>query len=267
MVSENISLREFLKKYTAIPAKFIDRHLKYYDKCVNNKFGIEIKEVIKYLNINRYDNFVTRFKKKYVLNRDYIYDCNIIKPAKGDTRCFYYMTFETFSDICMLSNTDIAKDVRDYFIKIHQFIIDYKNTINEAINTKFNKILYGYVYILLVNKKRDIRKIGIIKPNNDQKIIKNRLRAYMTGKDKHPDLEFILKIEDTSKITMCIKRMLKNKTLNYKENQEIYKIPFKEAIHVVVSCGCINGSTFDKFKKSSNCFIVFTDPDKKIKLN
>ena len=69
------------------------------------------------------------------------------------------MTFETFSDLCMKSNSDVAKDVRDYYIKIHQFIIEYKNTINDAIDNKLNKILKGYVYILLVNKKKTYIKL------------------------------------------------------------------------------------------------------------
>jgi len=35
----------------------------------------------------------------------------------------------------------------------------------------------------------------------------------MTGKDKHPDLELLLKIEDISKITKCIKKI--NKYIKY----------------------------------------------------
>jgi hypothetical protein len=48
---QNISLRYFLIHYTAIPIKFINEHLKFYDMCDINTFGIDIYSVIKYLEI------------------------------------------------------------------------------------------------------------------------------------------------------------------------------------------------------------------------
>jgi hypothetical protein len=160
----------------------------------------------------------------------------------------------------MKSNSDIAKDVRDYYIKIHQFIIEYKNTINDAIDNKLNKILKGYVYILLVNKKRNIHKIGIIKENGEQ-VVKNRLRNYMTGRDRHPEIEFIIKIEDVTKITSCINKMLKDDKLHGKNKQEIFKISFEDARDVVLKCGCINGTSISKLKNNTNCYIIFTNPN------
>lgn len=46
----NISLPDFLKKYTAISNKFIDKYYKFYELCENKKFGINIELVINYLN-------------------------------------------------------------------------------------------------------------------------------------------------------------------------------------------------------------------------
>ena len=39
-MEKEISLKKFIKKFTAIPTKFIDDHLHFYDNCVKNKFGI-----------------------------------------------------------------------------------------------------------------------------------------------------------------------------------------------------------------------------------
>ena len=48
-MSKNISLKSFLKKYTAISNKFIDEYFKFYEMCEKDTFGIEASKVIKYL--------------------------------------------------------------------------------------------------------------------------------------------------------------------------------------------------------------------------
>ena len=47
----NITLKEFLKKFTAIPEKFINEYYNFYELCETNKFGIPIKLLVKYLGI------------------------------------------------------------------------------------------------------------------------------------------------------------------------------------------------------------------------
>ena len=37
MKTKKISLKNFLKKYTAISNKFIDEYYEFYDSCKNNK--------------------------------------------------------------------------------------------------------------------------------------------------------------------------------------------------------------------------------------
>jgi hypothetical protein len=78
--------------------------------------------------------------------------------------------------------------VRDYFIMLHKFIDYYKVHISNKIIdlTKKNK----YVYIILVNKNKNLFKPG--RTDN----IKNRLRNYATGKDTHPDIRFIMIVDD-----------------------------------------------------------------------
>ena len=50
---KEITLRNFLIKYTAIPIKFINEHLKFYESCDKNIFGIDLFNVIKYLNVKK----------------------------------------------------------------------------------------------------------------------------------------------------------------------------------------------------------------------
>jgi hypothetical protein len=46
-----ITLKVFLQKFTAVPEKFINEYYKFYELCENNKFGIPIENVIKYLDL------------------------------------------------------------------------------------------------------------------------------------------------------------------------------------------------------------------------
>ena len=75
-----------------------------------------------------------------------------------------------------------------------------------------------YVYIILVNKNKNLFKPG--RTDN----IKNRLRNYATGKDTHPDIRFIMIVDDAKKVESCTK--LFTKEHQYRGNSEIYKIDF-----------------------------------------
>ena len=45
-----ITLKNFLKKYTAISNNFIDEYYSFYEKCEYNKFGIILDNVLDYHN-------------------------------------------------------------------------------------------------------------------------------------------------------------------------------------------------------------------------
>jgi hypothetical protein len=45
----NLTLKEFLIKFTAIPEKFINEYYEFYELCKNDIFGIPAEKVIKYL--------------------------------------------------------------------------------------------------------------------------------------------------------------------------------------------------------------------------
>ena len=59
--NNNITLLNFLKKYTGISNKFINEYYSFYEMCENNKYGIEIDDVINYLKIVKYEKFITNF--------------------------------------------------------------------------------------------------------------------------------------------------------------------------------------------------------------
>ena len=104
---------------------------------------------------------------------------------------------------------------------LRKFIDYYKQHISDKIMelTKTHK----YIYILLVNKDKKIFKLG---RTGD---IRKRLQAYSTGKDKHPDIKFIMIVNDSKKVENRAKIFLKAKQFKaiknfIKENLELLKI-------------------------------------------
>lgn len=81
----------------------------------------------------------------------------------------------------MATKPEVGDSIRSYFITLRKFITYYKNNIhNMIVNGKCN------MYILLVNKDRNIYKIG------QTCNIRSRLSTYSTGKELHPDIKFII---------------------------------------------------------------------------
>ena len=248
---ENISLKQFLKTYTAISNKFIDEYYKFYEMCENNMFGIDALKIVKYLGMTNPTKFYERLRDKYILREDYIIKKTLNKLTKGVQDTFYYVSFDGFEKICMKSKTDKGNQVRDYFITLRKFIDYYKHNFANNINTlaKGNKS----IYILMVNKDKQILKPGMTEN------IRKRLKSYATGKDKHPDILFIMLVNDPKQVEKCVKIFAK--TYKFRGNQELYKINFDMLKSIVFDCAKLTKDITKKINDSEkyDTYIVFDD--------
>jgi phage anti-repressor protein len=221
-MNTNISLKDFLKLYTGISYKFIDEYCKFYEMTDNKKFGIDLNDVIKYLEIKYDESFITNFRKHYKENIDYKYYLinRSEKREKEKKYSLYLLSLDTFEKICMMSKTKKANSVRDYFIILRKFIFYYKNHISNMIINESIKKPNGNIYIILANKNKNIFKIG------KSKDIRERLKNYATGKDKHPDIKFIILVDNKSDVEKCVKKITRK--YQFKPNQEIYKVDIEQ---------------------------------------
>jgi phage anti-repressor protein len=184
-----ISLEKFLTQTTSIPIKFIKNHLKFYAMCEKNLFGITLGSVIEYLNVTEKEKFIKRFKKKFTEGVDYQVSITKRYNQKGVENKIYNMTLDTFEKICMLTNAKIGDNVREYFIILRKFIQYYKNNISEMIINS-NCV----IYVILVNKGTNLYKIGRTCD------LRKRLSTYSTGKELHPDIKFVMQVNDPKKL-------------------------------------------------------------------
>jgi phage anti-repressor protein len=246
-----ITLKNFLKKYTAVSYKFIDEYYKFYEKCENSKFGINLEEVINYLKIKKKEKFYKRLRDNYKKYIDYITITDNKFKTSGIKTTNYYITLDTFEKICLLSHAKKANSVRDYFITLRKFIDYYKNNISEMISEKV-KSGNKCIYIILVNKDKNIFKIG--KASN----IRERLKNYAVGDDKHPDIKFIMLIDNPEIIEKCAKGILKN--LEFKERKEIYKVNIDFVKKTIINCVDIRKEKeFMENTDNNDAYIVFDD--------
>lgn len=246
----NITLKEFLYKFTAVPQKFIDEYYQFYELCNNNIYGIPVENIIKYLGLTNQYMLEERIRKSYKLNIDYVIIRENKKLTKGSKDAHYMISFETFERICLSSTTKKGSEYRDYFVMLRKFIDYYKNHISDKILelTKTNK----YIYILAVNKRTNIFKVG---RTGD---IRKRLQSYSTGKETHPDIQYIQIVEDDNRVENCIK--LFSKTQQYKGHKELYKIHIDNLKDKVFDCAKLDYKSFNKSANNNiDTYIVYDD--------
>lgn len=245
-MAPNISLRDFLIKVTNIPIAFINNHLEFYDQCDGNPFGILLDNVITYLKIIKKEEFITRFLKKYIENIDYIKKVKKQFSQKGIQESFYYITLDTFEKICMVTKSNVGESVRSYFITMRKFITYYKNDIHHMIINS-NCI----VYIILVNKDKNIYKIG--RTCN----LRKRLATYSTGKDIHPDIKFIIQVKDDKSVEECSKAVLLK--YNYQKGKELYKINIDSIRTSVFNCAINVQQVDNESLKGLDAYVLFSE--------
>jgi phage anti-repressor protein len=252
-MNTNISLKDFLKTYTAISVKFIDEYYSFYEMCENDIFGIDADKVVKYLGLKDNKQFYERLRENYTLDVDYIIKRNIQKFQKGVKSTFYYLSFDGFEKICMQSKTKKGNSVRDYFITLRKFIEYYRDHFTNKINSL--AISNKYVYIILANKNKSISKLGRTKN------IRDRLKAYATGQDKHPDIKYIMIVNNPKRVETCAKLFLKESRYRSSSAQELYKTDIDKMKKIVFECAMMDKMVAENIKNKTeyDAYIVYDD--------
>jgi phage anti-repressor protein len=240
-------MNDFLKKYSNIPMNFINDFFNIAKEEYNDHdIIIDFNIIVKWLDV-RHDNLkrllINKFEDKY----DYIIEkVNKTKEKGGGT--FEYIikiTPDCFKELCMISQTVRAKEVRKYFLTMEKLIrrynseIDYQtkkenNLLKNNQKPKIN-IKGGVIYVLEAqNGSENLYKIG--KSTN----IKNRLKNYNSGNSNDLDPLFIVKVDDIDKVEDCIKMAIKK--YQYREHKEVYEINIEILKNIIFKC--------DEFTKS-----------------
>ncbi len=235
-------MEKFLNQFSTLPKKFVsDFYIIAKEEYTGNELIINFELICDWLE-TRKDHLkkvlVKNFEEKY----DYIINVHKVTHTNGNGTTIRHDIFVTpncFKELCMLSQTAKAKEVRKYFIEMEKLIKTYYDTIKsemykqiEILETnqkpKLN-IKGGIIYVLEAqNSTTTLYKLG---KTTD---LKNRMKTYNTGNANDVEPLFILKVPDVDSIETCIKAACK--TYRYRKYKEVYEIDIDVLKEVITRC-------------------------------
>ena len=235
-------METFLKQYSIIPEDFIkDFFIIAKENYLDNEIIINLDIISKWLN-TRKDNI----KKILIDNFEQHFDFKIKKIRKKhkiDNKTSNYdeilITPNCFKELCMISQTKKAKEVRKYFIELEKLIKRYFETIKEDMLKKIglletnlkpkNDIMGGVIYVLrALNSDTTLYKLGM---SSD---LKKRLNNYNTGNANDIEPLFILPVKDIKSVESCIKNACKK--FQFRKYKEVYEIDIQVLKEVISDC-------------------------------
>jgi phage anti-repressor protein len=276
-------MNRFIQKYSDVPNGFVEDFFTIVDETYgDDELVIDFDIIVKWLKV-RIDNL----KRLLIHNFEEKYDYQIFfvktKNKKGNGAHNIgkiKLTPDCFKELCMISQTLKAKEVRKYYLSIEKLVRKYHKYIEEKLNKQLG--------LLKTNQKPKINKKGgviyIIKAlNSDLNVyklgrtmnIKSRLNGYNSGNANDIEPLFILEVDDINRVENCIKNLVKH--FQYRKYKEVYEIDIDLLKTAIMKCDTlINGfkneikrdksikKKFKKLKKSKEILYMYIDtPSKK----
>lgn len=245
-------MQEFLYKYSILPKEFIDDfyEITKYDYNTDD-FIIDFDTIIKWLDIRK-DSFKRLLLKHFKNNIDYkIIKTKIKNKNRGSNYVDkIYVTSNCFKELCMLSLTPKAKEVKMYFLELERIIqMYYKDIHKQAMeelklikNNQKPKINHkgGIIYIIKAyNTNYNLYKIG--KTSN----LKQRLDSYNQQNANDIEPIFIIRTDNITKTENCIKNYAKD--YQYRKYKEIYEIDVYLLKKILLKCTSVTKSFLKLF--------------------
>ena len=239
---KNDTLISYLKKHTNIDIDFItDFFIIAKEEYMDNEIIIDFSHVTKWLNVRK-DSLKRILIENFEDNFDYTIEKKKKKQINSKGATIYEnisITPNCLKEICMISQTAKAKEVRKYFIKMEKLVKRYFEIIKEQMYKKIGiletnlkpktKIVGGVVYILkALNTDITLYKLGKTKG------LKHRLNTYNSGNANDVEPLFILPVNDIDSVETCVKKSCKKH--QYRKYKEVYEIDINVLKEVMIDC-------------------------------
>lgn len=254
-------MEEFLLKYSSAPKEFI---IDFYDiakeRFDDNDIVIRFDSVVKWLDVKK-GNLKQKLIADFVENIDYNIEKRKI-PHKGKSGATHVeiikITPDCFKHLCMMSQTQKAKEVRLYFLNIEKIVRKYHQEIQNKIKKELELVKYnqkpktkpnlkGKVYVFeAFNTEDTLYKLG----NTDD--LEKRLNTYNTGLANNLKILFELEVNDVEMVENCAKAFLKQ--YQYRKRKEVYETSLEIISGMLDKCKVFSESITDFFKSHKKEF-------------
>lgn len=245
-------MEKFLKRYSTVPNDFIDDFFNISKEIyIDSDFVINFDTITKWLNVRK-DHLKRLLIKHFEEKMDYtittIKQNNTVRSGANYVEKIM-LTPDCFKELCMVSQTAKAKDVRRFYLSIEKLIRKYHQYIEEKLAKKINiletnqkpkiNIKGGVIYFFEALNNADFDEINFDEEDPILKIgktedIKNRFKTYNSGNANDVQPLFVLEVSNIHKVENCIKVLLKE--FQYNRNKEIYKISINALKEVFGKC-------------------------------
>ena len=165
-----MKITQFLKKYSLIDNNFIDDFYSFYDEGKNEyDYTIRLELISTWLDVRK-DHLKRLLESNFTDNQDYIeYKQTGLKGIGKNNTKIVLLTYTCAKLLCMISKSEKASTIRNYYIELEKLLISYKDNIVNDLNNqlginKINKEIIdknyknGLIYILKVDD--EVYKLG-----------------------------------------------------------------------------------------------------------
>lgn len=251
-------MEEFLKHFSTIPGEFInDFFIIAKEEYLDNEIIIDFDIICKWLKVLK-----ENLKKVLVKNfeKDFDYKINTIKKKHKNTKrtsIFDVITItpNCLKELCMISQTNKAKEVRKYFIEMEKLIKRYFETIKKEMFKKIGiletnqkpkiNLKQGVIYILEAqNSNVSLYKLG---KSTD---LKNRMNTYNSGNANDVIPLFILPVDDIDSVETCVKKACRKN--QYRKYKEVYEIDIELLKEIMQECNEFTKHLAKKIENNEN---------------
>lgn len=246
-------MEEFLKKYSDVPNEFLRDFFSIAREEYNQLMPIiDFDIVVKWLDVQK-----AHLKRLLINKFDKKTDYEIIekkyKVSSGKTHEEkIYLSPDCFKELCMLSQTAKAKQVRSYFLSMEKLVGRYHTEIHEKTYKKLGivtanqkpkiNVKCGVIYVIRAQNSTpedvDVELLKIGKTTD----IKKRMKTYNTGNANDIEPIFVFKVNNIDSVEKCVKDFAQKH--QYRNHKEVYEVNLSIIKLLCVYCDAmINGLT------------------------
>lgn len=248
-------MEQFLRKYSAIPANFLkDFFFIAKEDYKETDVVINFTLICNWLDVKK-ENLkrilVSKFEKDYDYTEEKLTKTSL--KTKANNYIEIKITPQCFKELCMLSQTKKAKDVRKYFLEMEKLVRQFHEDIQKKILKQVGKLktnqkgkmnlVGGYVYVFETpDTDLTIKKVNGVIEAEEKKLHKlgksegldDRFKVYNTGvaNKLYPVLR--VKVKDIHAVEKCTKDALSR--YKYRKYKEIYDASPKFIAELIKNC-------------------------------
>ncbi len=241
-------MEKFLCQFSTLPKKFIkDFFIIAKEEYNDTECVIDFDAMCAWLNVRK-DHLKEILVKHFEKDYDYVIESKKKKQQNSTGLTTYneiLITPNCFKELCMISQSAKAKEVRKYFIEMERLIKRYNNDIKETMyrcigllekNQKPKVDVKGGVLYILEAQNTDVTLYKLGKTND----LSNRLRTYNSGNANDVEPIFIIKVDDIDAIEDCVKQACRK--FQYRKYKEVYEIDLDVLKEAIEKCEALTNS-------------------------